>query len=57
MNDVWTHTPEQVVSRLDSYTQDEHIEFIEAARQRTENRRVARRERARAAALRLRDAI
>lgn len=45
---------ENVVSRLDSYTHQEHVEKIEQARQRLRVRREARRQRARAAAARLR---
>lgn len=47
-------TSEQVVSRLDTYSQAEHIAHLEAARLRTEARKQARRERARQAAKRLR---
>ena len=47
---------EQVVARLDSYSQEEHIELIKAARERTGAKRAAREERARAAAARLRNA-
>jgi len=47
---------EQVVARLDSYSQEEHRAQLEAARVRLEGRKRARRERARAAAARLRTA-
>lgn len=47
---------EKVVTRLDTYSQEEHVELINAARQRTEAKGAARRERARAAAARLRSA-
>ncbi|WP_235734374.1 hypothetical protein [Nocardioides alcanivorans] len=46
---------EQVVARLDSYSQEEHAELLQAARERTEAKRAARLERARAAAARLRN--
>lgn len=49
-----TTAAEQVVARLDSYTQDEHQAHLEAARNRVETRKQTRRERARAAAARLR---
>lgn len=41
---------EQVVARLDSYSQAEHVEGISKARERGEERRASRRARARAAA-------
>lgn len=44
---------EQVVARLDSYSQEEHAQHIEAARERIEGRRAARRDRAAEAAWRL----
>lgn len=46
----------ETVKRLDTYSQAEHIAHLEAARVRTEARKQARRERARVAAARLRDA-
>lgn len=46
---------EQAVTRLGSYSQDEHRDNLAAARERIEARK-ARRERARAAAARLRSA-
>lgn len=46
---------EEVVARFDSYSQDAHAQGIKAARERVE-KRAARRERARAAAARLRSA-
>ncbi|MCH1867061.1 hypothetical protein [Nocardioides sp. CFH 31398] len=51
-----TTAAQQVVARLDSYSQAEHVAHLEAARVRTEARKQARRERARAAAARLRSA-
>lgn len=47
---------EQIVSRLDSYTQEEHVERIQSARELADAKRAARAERARAAAARLRTA-
>lgn len=47
---------EHIVARLDSYSQEEHAELINAARERAASRRAARTERARAAAARLRNA-
>lgn len=47
---------EQVVARLDSYSQEEHTELLEAARERTNAKRAARQARARSAAARLRNA-
>lgn len=47
---------EQVVARLDSYSQAAHAEGLKAARERAQAKRAARRERARAAAARLRNA-
>lgn len=44
---------EQVVARLDSYSQEEHVERINAARELAAAKRAARVERARAAAARL----
>lgn len=46
---------EQVVARLDSYSQDEHKDNLQAARERVVRNRV-RRERAQRAAARLRSA-
>lgn len=47
---------EQVVARMDSYSQDAHTEGIKAARERALAKRAARKGRAAAAAARLRDA-
>ena len=44
---------EQVVARMDTFSQEEHAAGIEAARKRAEAKRAARRERAAAAAARL----
>lgn len=47
---------EQVVARMDSYSQEAHTEGIEAARRRALAKRAARKARAEAAAARLRNA-
>ncbi|GAA2169286.1 hypothetical protein GCM10009845_35220 [Pedococcus bigeumensis] len=51
-----TTAAEQVVARLDTYSQAEHVDAIKQARERGEDRRLARRLRAEAAAERLRNA-
>jgi hypothetical protein len=45
---------EQVVARLDSYSQEQHAERIKAAREHAKARRAKRAERAQAAAARMR---
>lgn len=47
---------EQVVARMDSYSQEAHAEGIRAARERALAKRAARKDRAAAAAARLRNA-
>lgn len=47
---------EQVVARMDSYSQEAHTEGIKAARERAHAKRAARKARAQAAAARLRTA-